>query len=357
MKPHGLDLKLEYSIEGKKSIFSKVSSLLGFIELGKGKTKVVIPMRSFVRSFLDITHSHFKKTATYSVLKTAIAPASNVGCGIKIGYDNSGVQPSDSTLYSAFTNASALHSANTMTVPTIDGTNSKFTITRDFTNRSSVNPLYIGELGITVKDTNTASAKSLLIRDALTNELQELPAGDSLNITYTIQAGHDSSDSSGVGGLLLNAIKFFYNVIFNGSVTASSMVKNNGTIFADTYATGATAVTASYFAVTSSITDNFGIVVGYDEKAISPNSTNMTTVTSNITKGTTDISDIAINGSDTYFTISREFTNTGTTPITLNRIGILTKSLIYLAINNTGSNIILQPNQKLRVTYTLSTTC
>jgi hypothetical protein len=39
---------------------------------------------------------------------------------------------------------------------------------------------------------------------------------------------------------------------------------------------------------------------------------------------------------------------------TLNRIGILTKSLIYLAINNTGSNIVLQPNQKLKVTYTLS---
>lgn len=348
MKSHGLDLKLEYSVENKKVVKSN-NSLLGFIELGTGKTKVVVPMRSFVRSFLDIIHSHFKKTATYSVLKTAIAPASNTGYGVQIGLSESAVSPLDTSI-SLCDNADMLNGVNTMTSPVIVDTKSKFTITRDFTNQDVINPYEISELGVSVKNTNTASAKSLLIRDI---SVWEVPAGDTMNILYSIEANHDSS----TGGLLLNAIKFIYNVIFNGNVTASSMIKTNGTNFASTYATGADATTASYFAVLSSISDNFGIVVGYDTKATSPNSTNMTMVTTNITKSITDISDIAINGSETSFTITRDFTNTGSSNITLNRIGILTKSLIYLAINNTGSDIVLQPNQKLRVTYTLSTTC
>jgi hypothetical protein len=48
------------------------------------------------------------------------------------------------------------------------------------------------------------------------------------------------------------------------------------------YATNATALTDPQFAVTSAVSDNFGIVVGYDERVTSPNSTNMTMVTSKL---------------------------------------------------------------------------
>jgi hypothetical protein len=65
MIPHGLNLELKYQIENIENKIN-ISKVEGYIELGNGKTKVVIPMRSFVANFLRILHSHFNKTSTYS---------------------------------------------------------------------------------------------------------------------------------------------------------------------------------------------------------------------------------------------------------------------------------------------------
>jgi len=386
MKPHGLNLSLEYQIDNVKKK-TKTSKIEGYIELGQGKSKVVIPMRSFVANFLRIIHSHFNKTGTYSLLKTAVAPSGNDGYGIQIGKTGSAVQPTDTTLNS-WTNASITHSANSnLITPTVVGNDCKFTISRTFTsigddpnylelgikvkdiNTASAKTLLIRdttsrtftsigddpnylELGIKVKDINTASAKTLLIRDTTSGTIDE---SGSISVDYSLQVTHDSSN----GGFVLNAIKFIYNVMFNGSLTASPLLTTAGTNLTGTWATEVDATTASYFWVASAIADNYGIVVGieYDDKPTSPNTSRMTLVTSNLVKSATNVGNITINGSNTYFTISREFTNTGSTPINLNRIGILTRSLTLLVVNNTGSNIVLQPNQKLKVTYTLSTTC
>jgi len=349
MKPHGLNLSLEYQIDNVKKK-TKTSKIEGYIELGQGKSKVVIPMRSFVANFLRIIHSHFNKTGTYSLLKTAVAPSGNDGYGIQIGKTGSAVQPTDTTLNS-WTNASITHSANSnLIAPTVVGNDCKFIISRTFTSIGD-DPNYL-ELGIKVKDINTASAKTLLIRDTTSGTIDE---SGSISVDYSLQVTHDSSN----GGFVLNAIKFIYNVMFNGSLTASPLLTTAGTNLTGTWATEVDATTASYFWVASAIADNYGIVVGieYDDKPTSPNTSRMTLVTSNLVKSATNVGNITINGSNTYFTISREFTNTGSTPINLNRIGILTRSLTLLVVNNTGSNIVLQPNQKLKVTYTLSTTC
>jgi len=348
MKPHGLNLSLEYQIEDNK-YKSNISKVEGYIHLDNGRTKVIIPMRSFVANFLRILHSHFSKTATYSVLKTVLAPSGVDTYGIQVGRADRTVTPTDESLDN-FSNASVTHTITNITTPTIVNSNCKFNISRTFTNPTA-NTKSLFELGIKAKDTNSASAKTLLIRDVIPEE--ELDSYATKSIDYSLEITHDNS----TGGFVLNFIKFIYNVIFSGSVTASPMLKTNGTNFASIYATGATAVTASYFSMLSITNEDYGIVVENSENLTSPNTTNIIPITSNLSKGVTEISSILIDGSNTYFTITREFTNTGTLNVTINKIGLLTKSNILLAINNTGTAITLLPNQKLRVTYTLSTTC
>ena len=354
MKAHGLNLDCKLEINGKP-LKLKRSKIKGYINLGSNKNKVTIPMRSFVANFLRIIYAHFNKDAGYSKIKTVIvssASAASDTWGIQIGADDLGVDPTRTSLHikipHTVTGINYL-AGEISSVPQVSGQNSLFKFRRYFENASS-GSIEIHELGVIVKD---SASKFMVIEDESDDDSLFLGPGEISTCEYTIQSTHNAT----YGGILLNMIKWIHNAIFAGNVNNSSMLRYNGTTFASTFGAASTAAACSYFAVNSGASDEYGIVVGYDDKITQPNSTSMTKLTTNLTKTATSLSAVAINGGETSFTLTRDFTNTGSSNISINRIGILTKANIYFAINNTVSNIILQPNQKLRVTYTFSTTC
>jgi len=412
-KPHSLEMEL--TIERDKPIKFKPSELEGYIVL---RDNVRLPMRSYVRQFLDKMRGVFAKSPTGagSIVRPSIAskPGSTAvtnasqWTGVQVGRGGGAVQITQTELIQQYCeeegNAVA-YGDTTITAPTASGLNViKTSVKRSFTNNDS--QITLQEVGLKLLSVskfalqntfsvsypvgyeNKANAK-LIARDIVTETFSNT---EMKQVEYLFLI---NTSTDGTGGMLKNMASFIYNYFFKANYNAQKLLDYSGVEV--TYAP-ASFLSATNFALPASVTpfqvngiasQPFGIVLGtYDptgqdadftvyadgevpEFEIGIQSTNveMNVKTSGLSYGANTISAVTLTGTDqAYFTISRTITNSGTSTQVFNRVGLLTKGTpttdtalgvgqCVLAMNTLNTNLgvmHLAPSQSIKVTYRFS---
>lgn len=389
LKPHGIEVSCGYEILGRKQSKSFISKMEAFIEIEnlKMKSKLILPMRSFVNAFLDSFHGILSgdggaDTIISSASATATA-ASNVG--LILGDGNVPVQLSDTGLISRRSATSsaltAIHKATTFNAPFSDREKYiMFDIRRLISNASTAN-WTIRELGVFSKG-NASSAIKMLSRDHFPGEGILFPYNSDIRMTFRF-----ISTQSEYGGVNMNFARAIYNLMFVGSINspASRIIARVGHS-QPTYTYNNNTVAASSNPIYAGASANHfnGIVIGYynpgggvgisvEERIGNPppvgtpglsiDETTFTISHTNISSSANEISSVQASTGSSKFTISRDFLNNSNSIKTFNRVGLLTRgnssnltalhdSQFFIAVNN--PNITLEPQQTLRVTYTFS---
>lgn len=383
-KPHSLDISCSYQIVGKKTKkrLGK-SSLAGYIELGEGKTKIILPMRSFVKNFLDTLHDILAGENTNDCTKIATASiAQSVSitkkAGILLGNGIWGSPPAiTSTNLSALVSGAAYleykgHSFIAPYAPS--NTEIKAQITRLITNASSA-PWTITEVGLKNKKT-ASTASNAGTRLVTLDAVQENFAAVSDKL---VALAFSIARTSENGGAVLNLMRLFYNLYLQGDANYSTFLPRVGTVSLS----HANASATSPLVVDGASGKFWGILVGKYAEGVGTGETDSSefgeppTVENPVTTpddyifaenvtslsyGANTVTAVTISGRKASFTVSRDITNNTTSTVYLNRIGLATKGAtadpsalqddqIYLMINRSVANIALIPNQTIRVEY------
>lgn len=402
--PHALELDCSYEIIGKQSVpkvVLKTSKLEGYITMGEGKTKVTIPMRSWLATLL--TRFQYILSGTVNGI-TRIAKASwgtsassgslaSIQAGILVGTGDSDVQVGQTDLVTLQNYASVCRYGNTTLTKTSTtfGTNIKYTtkISRLISNVTE-SAFRFYEFGIKTRPVTPATAAPILISRDVSKEGWQIDGLGSTRIEISMVAYTPAS----TGGIMPNFLKIFYNLFLAGSASAEAYALRAGVVGSE-YAYTA-AASDGPFIVDGGSQKYYGIVAGYydapqytggdatdsaastDENTPDIDSESRGTsaelfeYSSELTYGANTVSSVVSSANTvSSFYVSRDITNNGTTSRKINRLGLLTKGStadvshtaykddsMYLALNKPSGNenIILSPGQTLRVTYTFRIT-
>lgn len=380
-QPHGVKIGCEYQVLNRPRVKLKTANLEGWITMGEGRTKVTIPMRSWVKNFIDRLHNILVGTATDTEISTASLPASSVGAyasisdkaGVLIGTDDTYVTLSDTGLGVPLTESTQTQfSTTTIVKPYQDGRYLITGVRRLFSNASSADK-YVYEIGIKTKKTaSTASnAGSILVSRDLVAGGQNFEALTDTRVEIMLKVQLPVT-----GGPVLNLLRLISNLMFAGSANYSAWVPLAGTVTLS----HAAASTSSSLVVDGGSSKYWGIIVGYRDKNLSEididgdtnvtlNSGELNLYSSDLTYGANTVSSVVQSGNKASFYITRDITNPGTSNLKIERIGLLAKGAtadpstiengqLFLCMNkpdevtNGRNQILLEPNQTLRVTYT-----
>lgn len=382
-RPHALDISCSYSISGKKTKKKLGKSKLeGHILIKDGKSIIRLPMRSFVKQFLDKLWAILTgdNTAEVSALSTAsIAVGASIArkAGIMVGNGLSipGITSTNLSGLVSSVSYGCTYGGHSFLAPYAPSdTLLKTTITRLITNASSANWI-IREVGLKVKKTaSTASnvGTKLMTLDAVTETFYA--ASDKL-VSLEFTVGRTSEN----GGAVLNLLRVLYNLYLHGNANYSTFLPRIGSVTIS----HANASATSHLVVDGVAAKYWGVVVGVPLDPDSPGEEELEgfspsggtsgnpvippddyrfAINTDLTYGANTISAVTISGRKAYFTISRDITNGSTVAIIINRIGLLTKGAtaapstlqddqIFLMINRSADDISLAPNQTIRVEY------
>lgn len=381
-QPHGIRVGCEYEILSRPKVKLKTTNVEGWITMGEGRTKITIPMRSWVKNFIDRLHNILDGTATDTEIATASLPASSVGAyasisdkaGVLIGTDDTTVTLNDTGLgVPILETVQTQYSTTTLIKPYQDGRYLYTGLRRLFSNASSSDK-YVYEIGIKSKKTaSTASnAGGILIARDLVPGGQNFEALTDTRVEILLKAQLPVT-----GGPVLNMLRTIFNLMLAGSANYSAWVPLSGTV---TLTHGAASAT-SPLVVDGTSSKYWGIIVGYRDKNldeididgdtnITLNAGELNLYSSELTYGANTVSAVTQSGNRASFYVTRDITNPGTSNYKIERIGLLAKGAtaapttiengqIFLCmnkpseVNDQGRNqILLEPNQTLRVTYT-----
>lgn len=383
--PHSLDISCSYGITGKKTIKRLgTSKLEGFIILEDGKTKIRLPMRSFVRGFLDRLHDIFAGVNTSDITKIATASVAAAGslaarAGILLG-NGTGTPAITSTDLGALVSNSGIceYKGFNFTAPyAFNATQLRTGITRLITNASSA-PWNIREVGLKTHKTASGASNAGNLLVSLDGDMVEVfeAVSDKL-VSFSLIISRTSEN----GGAVLNLLRIFYNLYLMGNANKSAFLPRVGAVtvtFASSASTGPLVVdgiAGQFWGIVvgkyaSSITPGEADFEGFSDGGISPSQNPVISSdeykfninTTDLSYGANTVSAVALDGPQALFTISRDITNNTTVSVPLNRIGLLTKGAtaaptvlkddqIFMMINRSATDIMLAPNQTIRVEY------
>lgn len=382
MKPHGIKVDLSYEVLGQdiiksETISSKLEGWINFENLKTGK-KVTLPFRSFVGQFLNTIHGVLSGDGGADTrLQSTSCAATNAGvasCGLLLSSGDVTPAITDTALDTQITNASLYYYAHSYEAPSYSGYNLSFSLSRVIANNYS-SALYPAQTGIKTRGCSAAgvpsasSASRLISKD--TNKFT-LDADESVRITFTFNASMDAS----TGGIVSNFVKLIYNTLIRGNVNHSTALLKSRTGTNPTYtiasdaAIGSTAATMGDLFVGSSGTGYIGIVLvpwDTDLPTLSPGAYVINPDHTGFTVGVNTISAIEYvtisNGAN--FSITRNFTNSGSSTKRIGQIGLLTRgdaanvtgatvhaNQVLLMDNRPNNSYIeVAPGQILKVTY------
>ena len=391
-KPHSFDISCSYKVSGNKTKKKLgTSKLEGYITLEDGKSHIRLPMRSFVRSFIDrlydiLSGSNSSQRAhlhTASITVSATASTYRL-TGILLGNGLSIPTITSTDLNSIVSSASygCQYKTHSFLAPyALSDIALRTSITRLITNASG-NPWTIREVGLktrrAVTDDGTAATSAsnvdlLLVSLDQVNEVFSAATDKQVQIAF--QVGRDSAN----GGAVLNLLRVIYNLYLHGNANYSPFIPRIGTVTV----AHASASATSHLVCDAVAAKYWGVVVGLYETTtageedssefqggpapsnnpiVGPDDYNFAINVSDLTYGANTISAVAITGKQATFTISRDITNGGTASVRLNRIGLVTKGAtaapttlqddqIFLMINRSATDINIAPAQTIRVEY------
>lgn len=378
-KPHSLDISCSYQLSNRKTKKKLgTSKFEGFINIEDGKTFIKLPMRSYVKIFLDKLHDILAGEITNHYHELSTASVGNTGSlakrvGIILGAGITPVALTQTDLVSPVTNAAICDmKTTTFEAPTsLNATTLKAKISRLFSNASSAQ-WTIYEAGLkTHKVASTASnaGNLLMTRDMIKGGVVFGGTTDKVvDIEFRVNT------STVTGGAVLNLMRLFYNLFLKGSTNSSSFLPRSGSLTAS-YARGDANFATNAFVVDGAATKLWGIVLGRDRQGedineeITPDEYKINSINTGLTYGANTITAVAISGTKASFTVSRDITNSTTSVYAINRIGLLTKGAtadpstlqsdqVFLLINRIGKDgqpstfQELAVNQTIRVDYT-----
>jgi len=377
-KPHSLDISCSYQLSNRKTKKKLgTSKFEGFINIEDGKTFIRLPMRSYVKIFLDKLHDILAGETTNHYHELSTASVGNTGSlakriGIILGSGITPVALTQTDLVSPVTNASICDmKTTTFEAPTsLDATTLKAKVSRLFSNASSAQwTIYEAGLKTHKVASGASNAGNLLMtRDMIKSGIVFPGTTDKIvDIEFRVNT------STETGGAVLNLMRLFYNLFLKGSTNDSSFLPRVGSLTAS-YARGEANFATNAFIVDGASAKLWGIVVGKTSDdsnfEISPDEYKFMNGSehTDLTYGANTITAVTISGTKAYFTISRDITNGTTSAKTINRIGLLTKGAtadpstlqndqVYLMINRLGDENdyegeTLVVNQTIRVDYT-----
>jgi len=377
-KPHSLDISCSYQLSNRKTKKKLgTSKFEGFINIEDGKTFIRLPMRSYVKVFLDKLHDILAGETTNHYHELSTASVGNTGSlakriGIILGSGITPVALTQTDLVSPVTNASICDmKTTTFEAPTsLDATTLKAKVSRLFSNASSAQwTIYEAGLKTHKVASGASNAGNLLMtRDMIKSGIVFPGTTDKIvDIEFRVNT------STTTGGAVLNLMRLFYNLFLKGSTNDSSFLPRVGSLTAS-YARGEANFATNAFVVDGTSAKLWGIVVGKTSDdsnfEITPDEYKFMNGSeyTDLTYGANTITAVTISGTKAYFTISRDITNGTTSAKTINRIGLLTKGAtadpstlqndqVYLMINRLGDENdyeveTLAVNQTIRVDYT-----
>ena len=383
--PHSFDISCSYRL-GKNKTKKKlgVSKLEGYIILKDGKSHIRLPMRSFVRSFIDRMHDILAGENTDERVDLHTASSAAAGSlaritGILLGDGTTPSVVTDTDLESIVSSVSygCEYKDHTFAAPyVLDGGALRTTVTRLITNASG-NPWTIREVGLKTKNiASTASDEGILLVTHDTGLSEIFSAATDKQVQIAFQVGRSDSN----GGAVLNLLRVFYNLFLSGDANYSAFVPRVGTVTVSHASASAT----SHLVVDGAAAKFWGVVVGvYDTTTVNqepidgfegggddpginptvgPDDYNFDINVSDLTYGANTVTAVVISGKKVSFTVSRDITNGGTASVRINRIGLVTKGAtaaptvlvddqIFLMINRSPQNINIAPAQTVRVEY------
>ena len=381
-KPHSLDISCSYSISNKKTIRKLGKSKLeGYIVLKDNKSEIRLPMRSFVKQFLDKLHDIFagENNADISKLTSAsvgVGASITKKAGILLG-NGLGVPTITSTNLSAIVSNAAIcdYKGIAFQAPySFSDIELRTRMTRLITNASSA-PWVIREVGLKTKKTaSTASNTGTVLNtiDAVTETFQGV-SDKIVALDFSV------SRSSENGGAVLNLLRLFYNLYLHGSENKSTFLPRVGTVTLSHASASATsalvmdAIAGKFWGVVvgkyvsgvgagEEDSEEFGGTPVPSNPPVSPDEYAFEINVTDLTYGIVTVTAVIVSGTKAYFTVSRDITNNTTIAVLLNRIGLLSKGAttapttlqndqIFMMVNRSVSNISLAPNQTIRVDY------
>jgi len=378
-KPHSLDISCSYQLSNRKTKKKLgTSKFEGFINIEDGKTFIRLPMRSYVKIFLDKLHDILAGETTNHYHELSTASVGNTGSlakriGIILGSGITPVALTQTDLVSPVTNASICDmKTTTFEAPTsLDATTLKAKVSRLFSNASSAQwTIYEAGLKTHKVASGASNAGNLLMtRDMIKSGIVFPGTTDKIvDIEFRVNT------STTTGGAVLNLMRLFYNLFLKGSTNDSSFLPRVGSLTAS-YARGEANFATNAFVVDGGATKLWGIVVGRDRASedineeITPDEYKINSINTSLTYGANTITAVTISGTKASFTISRDITNGTTSAYAINRIGLLTKGAtadpstlqndqVFLMVNRIGEDEepttfeTLAVNQTIRVDYT-----
>lgn len=378
-KPHSLDITCSYQLSNRKTKKKLgTSKFEGYINIEDGKTYIRLPMRSYVKVFLDKLHDILAGEITNHYHELSTASVGNTGSlakrvGIILGSGITPVALTQTDLVSPVTNAAICDmKTTTFEAPTsLNSTTLKSKISRLFSNASSAQwTIYEAGLKTHKVASGASNAGNLLMtRDYIKGGIVFAPTTDKLvDIEFRVNT------SITTGGAVLNLMRLFYNLFLKGSTNNSSFLPRSGSLTAS-YARGDANFATNAFVVDGAATKLWGVVLGRDRadedinEEISPDEFKINSIKTDLTYGANTITAVTISGTKAYFTVSRDITNGTTSAYAFNRIGLLTKGAtadpstlqndqVFLLINRIGEDgdpstfQTLAVNQTIRVDYT-----
>ena len=378
-KPHSLDISCSYQLSNRKTKKKLGKSKFeGFINIEDGKTFIRLPMRSYVKIFLDKLHDILAGEVTNHYHELSTASVGNAGSlakrvGIILGSGITPVGLTQTDLVSPVTNAAICDmKTTTFEAPTsLNATTLKAKISRLFSNASSAQwTIYEAGLKTHKVASGASNAGNLLMtRDMIKSGVVFPGTTDKIiDIEFRVNT------STTTGGANLNLMRLFYNLFLKGSTNDSSFLPRVGSLTAS-YARGEANFATNAFVVDAAASKLWGIVLGRDRASedineeITPDEFKINSINTSLTYGANTITAVSISGTKASFTVSRDITNGTGSAYAINRIGLLTKGSladpstlqndqVFLMINRIGEDgepttfETLAVNQTIRVDYT-----
>jgi len=411
-----------------KFLKSKLEAYVRITNSVNGKV-VVLPMRSFVNTFIvSLRGFLYGGTNPKASTAIRSVSANGAGTfGMFIGTGTTGVQLSQTALVIKASSASIAYGATSFIPPGVDlpiapsgaapsGEDPVFlgdgsdptggrlpsgnTLSYPGITRTKISRIFTNTLGVTftvkelglIAQASRASDGAPIVATMLSRDIVDagqpgapagvgVPAGAAITFDFEFIL---QQSPNGYGGAVLNLSRLVYNFLIKGNQNDQPLIDINSNGITLTQSSLGATLGASAGDITASTAlqvrdqlgvDGFiGIVVGRYNTAdqsgknaiISPGDTTFNVTHTGLTVGTCLVSAITNPYSNaSQFTVIRDFTNTTTTAIYLDRIGLVNKgtssnpgtSMVsgqaFYAINKpSGGYIELQPSQTLRVTYT-----
>lgn len=199
----------------------------------------------------------------------------------------------------------------------------------------------INEIGLMAAFTDGATSRRILLsRDILSTDYS-LAAGDLVDIELNISITSDS-------GYTIAFLKILESLFTDSSVTLRD--------------TNATTASKNFSSTSRSLEidsvagdDNYGIVVGNDGEAFSYNSWNLQSKiphsSSGLSYGATELISLSYSDNKIVFGVKRDFENLGTSPVSINELGVVVKlssTTNYYLIQRLSTSQVIEPNKVYR---------